>query len=807
MALKDLFQAAREGNVNLLNEALKGGANVNAVGNESDLTAFWMAVNHAAANKEADKNRGYVETLKALLWAGADANANGKELGPDAECVKDMALEEFELEKDLHDAASAGDLDRVKELLDNEKVNLNARRLGGKTALMLAAMNGHAGVVQALIDAKADVTAVDNEQKTALMLAAMNGHADVVRALIDAGADINAINNEQKTALIIAAERGNAVIVQELIAKKEDVVDGSGKVIQQIDLNAIDKGGRTALTAAAEGGHEGIVRALIDAGADVNAKANYGWTALMSAISFGKLGVVQVLLEKAVSQIHFNVKDSGGKTALMLAIDKGNAGIVQVLVAVEVIKLNEKDNHGKTALMLAIDKGDEVIVQALIAAGADVNAKTDSGWAALTLAIEKGNAGIVQVLIAAGADVNVKGRFGYSPLMLAVEKGNAGIVQALIAARADVNVKDSGGKTALMLAIEKGYAVIVQALIDAGADVNVKGGIYSPLMLAIEKGDAGIQVALLKKIRSTENYVAVLNENLIWAAKQGYADVVGMLISAGADVNAADRLGWTALMWAFYYSHSEASHSEAAQVLIRNGAKVDVERIRPFYSTEDLEQGIDANVKKAIAAIEKLFQAVEENNVDLLNKAIKEGAYVDTVSGIDHYTPLIHAAEKGHLKVVNALIGSGANVNATSKDGKTALIAAAEKGHLKVVNALIKAGAKVDTKRMGELGLDGIIRQATSENKGSDEELESSKEARSYPKTQVALCLASAAIPAGLVFLLAGSLLPVLATAAGGIVAALVLTTVYKDGVNDVAHSVYNKLGIAQDESAAITVS
>lgn len=73
------------------------------------------------------------------------------------------------------------------------RADVNAReRHYGDTALMWAAAAGHVDVVRLLIEAGADVRAVDNEGVTALHLARANGHAEVAAALIAAGADPNA---------------------------------------------------------------------------------------------------------------------------------------------------------------------------------------------------------------------------------------------------------------------------------------------------------------------------------------------------------------------------------------------------------------------------------------------------------------------------------------------------------------------------------------------------------------------------------------------------------------------------------------
>lgn len=88
----------------------------------------------------------------------------------------------------------------------------------GYTSLHYAAMNGHAEIAKALIDAGADVEVREmHTQYTPILLAAMNGHAEVVQALIGAGADVNVKMCGLVTPLIAAASAGNVKAVKALI--------------------------------------------------------------------------------------------------------------------------------------------------------------------------------------------------------------------------------------------------------------------------------------------------------------------------------------------------------------------------------------------------------------------------------------------------------------------------------------------------------------------------------------------------------------------------------------------------------------
>ncbi|KAH8680015.1 hypothetical protein BGZ60DRAFT_525207 [Tricladium varicosporioides] len=133
--------------------------------------------------------------------------------------------------------------------------------------LLYAAGSGHLGVVQRLLDAKADVNAADAAGyggRTALQAAAAGGHLEVVQRLLDAKADVNAAARYRgRTALQAAATGGHLEVVQRLLDAKADVNAAAARYGGRTALQAAARyGGHTALQAAAVGGHLQIVALL-----------------------------------------------------------------------------------------------------------------------------------------------------------------------------------------------------------------------------------------------------------------------------------------------------------------------------------------------------------------------------------------------------------------------------------------------------------------------------------------------------------------------------------------------------------------
>ena len=148
---------------------------------------------------------------------------------------------------------------------------------------------------------------------------------------------------------------------------------------------------------------------------------------------------------------------------------------------------------------------------------------------------------------------------------------------------------------------------------------------------------------------------------LMAAALNGHVDVVGALLSAGADVEMTDASGSTALVYA-----AASGRIEVADLLMRRGAK----------------RGRDM----------MLAAAAGRGNTQVVERILGEGVAVDA-PGFDGATPLATAAREGHVELVRLLAGRGASVNGLCADGQTALIKAAAAGHYAVVKALLDLGA------------------------------------------------------------------------------------------------------------------
>jgi ankyrin repeat protein len=187
----------------------------------------------------------------------------------------------------LHAAAASGSVVEIDRLVKQDAA-LDARDGNGRTPMMVAAFRQDDAAVKALIEAGADVNALDNQSYDVVTIAAVLSDLDTLRAALAGGGNARAITSPY-----------------------------SG----------------TALIAAAHLGHAEVCEALIKARAPLDHVNNLGWTALIEAIVLGDGGArhqatVEVLIKGGAN---LNLADGNGKSPLALARQKGYVLIAQLL--------------------------------------------------------------------------------------------------------------------------------------------------------------------------------------------------------------------------------------------------------------------------------------------------------------------------------------------------------------------------------------------------------------------------------------------------------------------------------------------
>jgi hypothetical protein len=179
-------------------------------------------------------------------------------------------------------------------------------------------------------------------------------------------------------------------------------------------------------------------------------------------------------------------------------------------------------------------------------------------------------AGVVGLLFAADAI----SKRAWTALVTASQSGNANEVRRLVEAGADVNEPVpwglNKGATALSMAAHRSHLEVVRYLIGAGADVNDSSGGGTPLQVALNSEGQRIHETVELLLRAGANPNGSNGTPTLSAAALRSPRLVALLISAGADPNAADSFGNTPLMTAAW-----AGSAESVRLLLEAGARVD----------------------------------------------------------------------------------------------------------------------------------------------------------------------------------------------------------------------------------------
>lgn len=302
--------------------------------------------------------------------------------------------------------------------------------------------------------------------------------------------------------LVLAA--GCCAVTLDKAARTGDLAGTKRLLIGGADVNTAFGSERlTALSLAASSGHAEVARILILAGANVNARDNFGRTPLIWAAFHGNAEVVRVLLENGATPDATDVEL--GRTPLTWSAGRGDPKLVELLLA-SGVDINARDKDGFTALAEAVcmpslgSNGVEV-VKLLLTRGADPNARTANGHtpfrtvaysysglsglvdifrqhgATVTLleAAVLNNTNEIRRLIDQGANIEIRDRFGFTPLMRAASRDNMEAAKILIDEGADVNAKNGDGEALLKLTVKWGYNDLADLLRKHGARESFGG--------------------------------------------------------------------------------------------------------------------------------------------------------------------------------------------------------------------------------------------------------------------------------------------------------------------------------------------
>jgi ankyrin repeat protein len=361
--------------------------------------------------------------------------------------------------------------------------------------------------------------------------------------------------------------------IQQMIQNSPDLINAPGD-------------GGTPLGKAAHNGWQKVAAYLLDHGANVNvADPRAGGAPLVLAVAAGNKAMVKFLIERGAD---LNFKGQNGDTPLHLAAQKGFPAVTEVLLASHA-DVNVQNSSGATPLFAAVQGSQLKIVQMILAAGATVNLKDGHGWTVLNYAIGA-SPEIFQALLAAGTDPNTEDLDGRTPLSYAVERDSS-VVKLLLAAKADPN----GGKldAPLLGAIEKQDTNSAELLLQAGANPNAMGKIsgilpfdgafigygtsaasVAPLYFAIAKGQLPM-VKLLLKYKADPNGSQIEGRPFLFSALSD-TNILEAMLDAGANIELRAQPTKVGGSWSDWTPLAAAAAKQqnvgAVKILLKHGA-------------------------------------------------------------------------------------------------------------------------------------------------------------------------------------------------------------------------------------------
>jgi ankyrin repeat protein len=522
-----------------------------------------LVTRRGAVETGPDLHRDYTAVARLLLVAGADVNARDEAGRTALLTAVDGSASEYKV---------IGGDDALARLLVERGANVNAQDRDGWTPL-LKAVNVWADqpkLVAFLLLSGADANARLKDGRTALMLAARTAKSDRLEALIGSGADVNAADEKGMTTLMTAA----LVIWDDAALEMMKLLLAHGV---RADLPNHD--GRTALDLVAEAGYLSRVEFLLANGAKTTERAallkRARDRALVRAVRESSTDEVRALLDRGADP---DARNAEGRPALLIAADNDYPAEKAILLLDRGAAANAMDQERQTALMVAVQHYQPETVRALLAHRADPNAADGQGNSVLMqAAASKRNwmeerQPLIHLLLEKGADVNYRNAHGATALMLMAGEGNPALA-LLLAKGADVNARDDEGNTALLYAARffvrgwprrNGWA-----LLEKGADVNASNRLgETALILAATQFEADCARLLLAKsanvnAKTSRGRTALMqaidgpkefdNERHIVYSPQ----IARVLMDAGADVNARDADGVTALAIALRRGYQE----------------------------------------------------------------------------------------------------------------------------------------------------------------------------------------------------------------------------------------------------------
>ncbi|XP_046582158.1 ankyrin repeat domain-containing protein 17-like [Haliotis rubra] len=303
----------------------------------------------------------------------------------------------------------------------------------------------------------------------------------------------------------------------------------------------------------------------------------------------------------------------------------------------------------------------------------DINMSDQIGKTPLIVAAWKGRQDVFGFLVGRGADESVTDAYSNNILHWACHGGDVGMVQFIVSERlVDIDSRGKDRYTPVMMAAERRHKDVVTLLVQAGCNMShVTNGGNNILHVTCACGDITTVKYILSK-NSVNINSSGMNERTaaMIAALRGHRAVFELLVSEGCDL-------------------SPVTHNNN-NILHEACVGGDVGIVNYIVSTDIVDINSRGKYDRTPVMV-----AAEFGHIDVLELLVREGGDVNLRS--DAGNTILHAAcLGGYVKVVShVLTTTHVDINAQGIQGRTPLMLAAWKGHQDVFELLVSAGSDV----------------------------------------------------------------------------------------------------------------
>lgn len=455
-------------------------------------------------------------------------------------------------------------------------------------------------------------------------------------------------------------------------------------------VRRISEAGSNILTAAALGGHLDIVKYLVE-------ELHFDPTArdtcevsppILWAHQQNHHDIVAYLLGHGAS-LDFSV--DGGWNKLTEAARSGDVDIVRELLD-QGLSPNYRTESGATPLTVASQEGHMAVVELLFAYGAARDQQTEQGVSALHCSVFQDDPALFDLLISHGCSINIRDAEGWTPLHYAVGHGKTSHAERLVRLGADFTIATRQGCYPMTLAARNGYEPIIRALLAGGDDVNrAETNQWRPLHFTCDDGDVATTQTLLGHAEiELDARDQAGRTPLMMAALKGHAEVVHLLVAAGANRRLVNRAGTDALALAI-----ESGNLAVIRELLAGELALDrnYRNISTAMALDSFGRTTSVSALSHYPNPDHLALAVAQGDVKIVRCLLDAGVdrlERDNLGDIG----LHHAARFGDDELVTLLLqGHETAISVRDREGRTPLDVAQENGNFTTVQRFVAAGA------------------------------------------------------------------------------------------------------------------